>query len=156
MTKRKGIDMEKKEDRVYVDKDGEVIDLSVVYGVYKTQSGLSGFFQRCTNYSPEEIGEAVDYIMTHVQPKPYDDANARRMMAQIEGTVHQVQPVADAGGVRCPACGSTNLQIISDVQGKGAKFWKLCLCGFLGLCGTGKTTTTHYWVCKNCGKKFKV
>lgn len=63
---------------------------------------------------------------------------------------------ADQGGVRCPKCGSTNLQVVSDVKGKGAKLWKLCLCGVLGLCGTGKTTTKHYWVCHNCGNKFKV
>lgn len=59
-------------------------------------------------------------------------------------------------GVKCPKCGSENLEIVSDVQGKGASFWKLCFCGLLGLCGTGKTTTTHYWVCRNCGNKFKV
>ena len=59
-------------------------------------------------------------------------------------------------GVKCPKCGSTNLEVVSDVRGKGAKFWKLCLCGILGLCGTGKTKTTHYWVCRNCGNKFKV
>lgn len=59
-------------------------------------------------------------------------------------------------GVKCPKCGSFNLQAISDVQGKGASFWKLCFCGLLGLCGTGKTKTTHYWVCGNCGNKFKI
>lgn len=58
--------------------------------------------------------------------------------------------------MNCPRCGSVDLQVISDVQGKGASFWKLCLCGFLGLCGTGKTNTTHYWVCKRCGNKFKM
>ena len=60
------------------------------------------------------------------------------------------------GGVRCPRCGSTNLQAISDTHGKGAKLWKLCLCGILGLCGAGKTKTDHYWVCGNCGNKFKM
>lgn len=58
--------------------------------------------------------------------------------------------------VKCPKCGSTNLQAISDTHGKGVSFWKLCLCGFLGLCGAGKTKTEHYWVCQSCGKKFKV
>lgn len=55
----------------------------------------------------------------------------------------------------CRYCGSHNLEIISEVTGEGAKLWKLCLCGFCGLCGAGKTTTTHYWVCKDCGKRFK-
>lgn len=60
------------------------------------------------------------------------------------------------GGIKCPRCGSNDLQAVSDVKGKGASFWKLCCCGLLGLCGTGKTTTTHYWVCGKCGNKFKM
>lgn len=63
---------------------------------------------------------------------------------------------SDKSGVKCPHCGSNNLQAVSDVQGKGASFWKLCCCGLLGLCGTGKTTTTHYWVCGKCGNKFRM
>lgn len=63
---------------------------------------------------------------------------------------------ANQGGVCCPKCGSNNLQTVSDVKGKGVKLWKLCLCGIFGLCGAGKTTTQHYWVCHNCGNKFKV
>lgn len=58
--------------------------------------------------------------------------------------------------VRCPKCGGSNLQAISDVQGKGAKLWKICCFGICGLCGTGKTTTEHYWVCQSCGNKFKI
>ncbi len=58
--------------------------------------------------------------------------------------------------IRCPKCSSPNLQVISDTYGKGASFWKLCCCGFLGLCGTGKTQTDHYWVCQFCGNKFKM
>ena len=56
----------------------------------------------------------------------------------------------------CPKCNSTNLQAISDVKGNGVSFWKICLCGFLGLCGAGKTKTEHYWVCADCGNKFKI
>ena len=52
--------------------------------------------------------------------------------------------------MKCPKCGSENLEIMSDVKGEGAKLWKLCLCGFCGLAGAGKTETTNYWVCKNC------
>ena len=62
----------------------------------------------------------------------------------------------DGPSVKCPKCGSSNLQAISDTHGKGASFWKLCFCGLLGLCGTGKTQTEHYWVCQSCGNKFKM
>ena len=62
----------------------------------------------------------------------------------------------EADRVRCPHCGSTNLDVISDVRGKGVDFWKLCCCGFFGLCGAGDTHTEHFWLCKNCGTKFKI
>ncbi|MCM1228045.1 MAG: hypothetical protein NC320_12960 [Clostridium sp.] len=69
---------------------------------------------------------------------------------------NQIQSEEMNNQVKCPKCGGTNLQVVSEVTGKGAKFWKLCLCGILGLCGAGKTETEHYWVCHNCGHKFKV
>lgn len=62
--------------------------------------------------------------------------------------------------MKCPRCQSENLEILSNVEGstKGASLFKICLCGICGLAGTGKgkTTTTHFWVCKDCGNKFKV
>lgn len=74
---------------------------------------------------------------------------------QVEEMPTQQAPGTKKGKC-CPRCGSDNLTVISDVQGKGASFWKLCLCGLPGLCGAGKTTTVHYWVCQNCGNKFKM
>ncbi|MBR5217242.1 MAG: hypothetical protein IKV68_02660 [Oscillospiraceae bacterium] len=76
-------------------------------------------------------------------------------------------PAEQTGGVRCVRCGSANLTTVSEVstQGKNFKAGDACcgavLLGPLGLlCGaTGKgkqTTTTTYWVCKNCGNKFKI
>lgn len=63
---------------------------------------------------------------------------------------------ANPNSVKCPRCGGTNLQAVANVTGKGASFWKLCFCGLLGLCGTGKTKTEHFWVCQNCGNKFRM
>ena len=60
------------------------------------------------------------------------------------------------GGVRCPRCGSTNLQAINEVNGKGVSALKLCLCGLFGLCGAGKPKNQQFWVCQNCGNKFKL
>lgn len=81
----------------------------------------------------------------------------------LKSAAQTTEPVinvtVDAGNkssVKCPRCHSSNLQAISDVQGKGASFWKICCCGLLGLCGTGKTKTIHYWVCSDCGNKFKM
>ena len=70
--------------------------------------------------------------------------------------LYYAQSQQTQSGIVCPKCGSNQLQAVSDVKGKGASACKLCLCGVFGLCGTGKTKTTHYWVCQNCGHKFKM
>ena len=67
----------------------------------------------------------------------------------------------------CPKCGSQNIQIVSDVSSssKGFGVGKGCLgyicfgpigllCGLLGM-GEGKTKTTTYRMCGNCGARFK-
>ena len=69
--------------------------------------------------------------------------------------------------IKCPHCGGTDCQIVSEVKSSGKDYEadKGC-CGFIllgpigllcGACGDGQeTTTTHYWVCKSCGHKWKV
>ena len=73
-------------------------------------------------------------------------------------------------GVSCPSCKSTNLQTIveSETTGTGGGFSgaKGCL-GFLllgplgllcGSCGSKQkisTTNKTFWVCQNCGNKFR-
>lgn len=68
--------------------------------------------------------------------------------------------------MQCPKCGGYNCTIINEVQTKGKDYsaGKGC-CGYLlfgwagllcGLCGEKKkTTNTNYWVCNNCGKKWR-
>lgn len=67
----------------------------------------------------------------------------------------------------CQKCGSDKCQVINEVNTSGKDFsaGKGC-CGAVllgpigilcGACGKGKkTTNTNYWVCNNCGAKFKV
>lgn len=69
--------------------------------------------------------------------------------------------------MRCPNCGGEHCQIITEVNthtqgfgiGKG-------LCGYIclgpigllcGLCGMGAnhTTSVTYWLCQDCGSKFR-
>lgn len=69
--------------------------------------------------------------------------------------------------LRCPRCGSQSLHPVTETTGttKGYGFGKGCLgaiiagpIGWLcGLCGMGKgrTTSTTYWMCDSCGKKFR-
>lgn len=69
--------------------------------------------------------------------------------------------------MQCPKCGSYNCTIINEVKttGKDYSATKGC-CGVLilggwegllcGLCGEGKrTTSTNYWICNDCGKKWR-
>lgn len=101
-----------------------------------------GFIMYCPNCGKEYSGDTCP--------------NCGYTNPSVKETINIQVSNSDTSGVRCPKCGSNNLQVISDVKGKGAKLWKLCLCGFLGLCGVGKTKTEHYWICHNCGNKFKI
>lgn len=68
--------------------------------------------------------------------------------------------------MRCPKCGSENCQIINNINTTGKDFeaGKGC-CGAIlfgpigllcGACGKGKQIeNTYYWVCNNCGNKWK-
>lgn len=67
----------------------------------------------------------------------------------------------------CPRCGNDSCQVINETTTKGKDFSasKGC-CGAIlfgpigilcGMCGKGKQITTKaYWVCNQCGYKFKV
>lgn len=77
-----------------------------------------------------------------------------------------VQPL-QGQGVCCPKCGSNNLQVIQEQHTKGKDFkgGRAC-CGAIllgpigilcGSCGKGKQLkTNNFWLCNNCGNKFKV
>lgn len=67
----------------------------------------------------------------------------------------------------CPKCGEENCTVINEVTTTGKDFSasKGCLgaliFGPLGIlcggCGEGKQTkNTNYWVCNNCGNKWKM
>lgn len=72
--------------------------------------------------------------------------------------------------VECPNCHSSNLMLLpetkTDISGGGYRVGKGC-CGWIllgplgllcGLCGTGiksKSQTVTFWVCKDCGNKFR-
>ncbi len=68
--------------------------------------------------------------------------------------------------MNCPKCGYNDCQIISETTTSGKDFHagKGC-CGAVlfgptgllcGLCGRGKRTTSRaFWICSQCGYKFK-
>lgn len=68
--------------------------------------------------------------------------------------------------MKCPKCGENNSQIINEVTSTGKDFSasKGC-CGAIllgpigilcGACGKGRQTQNHqYWICNNCGKKWR-
>lgn len=69
--------------------------------------------------------------------------------------------------MRCPKCHAENCQIINEVTTSGKDFSaSQSCCGYIlfgpigllcGACGDGKKVqNTNYWVCNNCGNKWKV
>lgn len=69
--------------------------------------------------------------------------------------------------MNCPKCGAENCQIINETATTGKSFSAgKGICGALllgpigvlcGACGKGKQIkSTAYWVCNQCGHKFKV
>ncbi len=69
--------------------------------------------------------------------------------------------------MKCPKCKSENCQILQEVNTSGEDYnAKKGICGYIlfgafgllcGMCGRGKQTkTTHFWVCHDCGRKWKM
>ena len=83
----------------------------------------------------------------------------------LDGAVVYAAP--SQTGKICPKCGNSNCQTVSETFTTGNDFsvGNGC-CGYIlfgpvgilcGLCGTNKkTVTSSYWVCPNCGYKFKL
>lgn len=64
--------------------------------------------------------------------------------------------------MRCPKCGSENVQYVTTTDTKGPSVSQGC-CGWIifgpvgllcSFCGSG-STTKKYWVCNNCGTQFQ-
>ena len=69
--------------------------------------------------------------------------------------------------MRCPKCGGENCQVLNETHTTGKNFSaSKGLCGAIllgpigllcGACGKGKQTqNTNFWVCNNCGNKWKL
>lgn len=60
--------------------------------------------------------------------------------------------------MKCPRCGSENIQFGTNTSGGYSKGKGCCgyiLLGPIGLlCGGSKTKTEEFWVCQKCGNKF--
>jgi DNA-directed RNA polymerase subunit RPC12/RpoP len=91
----------------------------------------------------------------------------KKILTLIETKKSSLAGTAGTDGIKCPNCGSKNVQAVSEVTGD-SKGFGCCkgglgailfgpigfLCGLCGM-GKGKTTTNLLWVCGNCGHKFK-
>lgn len=62
--------------------------------------------------------------------------------------------------MKCPKCGSEQMQFVTKASGGGFSFLDACcwssLLGPLGmLCGIQGVSSEDYWVCQNCGNQFE-
>lgn len=149
---------------IYRDNGGWYIkDLDSSYGLYFngtkiTNMKISGGEHIIIKDNSGNISELVfrDNLAPVVQ-------SAQPVNVQIE----IAEPKKEEGGISCPNCGSKNIQLIQEQSTKGKDFsgTKGC-CGVLllgpigvlcGSCGGGKKLrTSNFWLCNNCGNKFKV
>ncbi len=65
--------------------------------------------------------------------------------------------------MKCPKCGSENVNLIYNTSKRGFKGSDAC-CGYIllgplgilcGALGSGKKDTSEFWLCNNCGSRFK-
>lgn len=65
--------------------------------------------------------------------------------------------------MRCPNCGSENVNLIYNTSKRGFKGSDAC-CGYIllgplgllcGALGSGKKDTNEFWLCNNCGSRFQ-
>lgn len=123
------------QSRTYRDNDGDIIDLSVVCGVYKNKKALRLFFKRCTSYSDQQIGEIIQYATNNITPNTYGIIEASRLQRQIENGLPVMQKIA------------TPLQRVASgviaVVGIIALFFSLNYLMFGGYSSTNKSYVTQ-------------
>ena len=114
----------------------------------------SGYFNQTNENVQEKIQNSIN-----INQAGYPDTNQ---------TVNNINQgfATNTTGFRCPSCGGANCTPIveSSTSGRDFSAGKGC-CGAMilgpigilcGACGKGKqVTSTTYWICHNCGKKFQ-
>jgi RNA polymerase subunit RPABC4/transcription elongation factor Spt4 len=88
-----------------------------------------------------------------------ENSTTKALSTTTSSIAHVDSSKSSTHRISCPWCGSEELQAISKVTSEGFGLERCLLCGLCGICGLlglGETTTEHYWVCRNCGKKFKI
>ena len=157
-------------------KNGETIEIPVDIGTYTLvfkskmkKLGKDATFSVVVNEPAEKVKLKAEFVASGNFVVSYADntphfSNVRNNNNAL--TANNTTADEQPSGILCCRCGSSNLFPVSETTTKGKDFNvgdALCgaiLLGPLGLlCGaTGKgkqTTTTTYWLCKNCGNKFK-
>lgn len=148
----------------------------VAVGVPHTKKTYWGSQEQNPQYAPNSIGidkrdiEKFEAACAYINAKSVEEkgaysvptaSNEEAIAQSVPATVpaatefHSAVHAQESHSVRCPKCGSADLQIYNEVVGKGVSGTKVCLFGICGLCGAGKTRNVQYWICKNCGYKFK-
>lgn len=73
----------------YYDKDGDEIDLAVIYGLYPSRDKLIKFLRQGTEYGFDKITAITDYVIDNVQPKAFSFFEAQAMKKQIEDSLRR-------------------------------------------------------------------
>lgn len=146
------------------DRAGNLVDPSVLLGVYKTDLALAGYFQRCTDYSSSQAKAIISNIRKNISPAQMNFASAIATQGNLEA---QSKPKITSKRERikenkanavacCPKCGSTSLSANKKGFGVGKAVIGAAIAGPIGLVG-GNLGAKKLWVtCLNCGHRWKM
>ncbi|MGN0696553.1 MAG: zinc-ribbon domain-containing protein [Oscillospiraceae bacterium] len=107
------------------------------------------------NNAADEIYGDIKIIKASINPNLSGGSVIYRQKIQ------ENKEFADIDSIRCPKCGSDNIQYVYETDKKGFSAEKGC-CGLIfspfgwlcGFCGANKKEITEFWVCKKCGARF--
>lgn len=142
-------------------KNGGVLNFNVSVGSYTL------YFISRYKFNKENINTKFYFVVNDEQEVVEILTKFNLSGKYVAEYADNLPHVVDNKGFHCPACGSSDLTTISETYTTGEDFNSLdaccgyLLCGPIGLlCGVdgkGKQQRTeNYWVCKNCGNKFKM
>lgn len=108
------------------------------------------------NNAAGEIYEDIKIIKSGTSP------NLSGGSVRFKQKIYESKEYADIDMLKCPKCGSDNIQFVHETEKRGFKVGDSC-CGYIllgplgllcGACGMNKESSTEFWVCNRCGAKF--
>lgn len=146
------------------DRAGNLIDPSVLLGVYKNDISLARYFQACTDYSASDAKAIISSIKENITPAQMNFASAIVTQGNLEAqskpkTMSKRERIKEnkSNAVACcPKCGSTSLSANKKGFGVGKAVIGAAIAGPIGLVGGNLGAKKLFVTCLNCGHRWKM